>query len=376
MRKAILIFRRSLKVNLKRYLLYSAGVALSVASVLLVGTLSNMAFSSIERELDRVVFNGVEIKMDTFSSANTAELISSVAKQSGSYAMPCSNITAMHDQTVCTVWGVDSRAQSLYSLNVVQGRFFTLRNVNRRERVCVIGKALANSLSSNGSCIGNMLHLNVSGISEPFRIVGIYSSGYIDKFTDVLGESVYIPHTVAEDLLGVNYSASYQVAHNDADNFLRVLNERVGELSYTAVDMTLQRQQLNGVFNTITNVLSLITGVSVVVAAFNMLVITWIHVKSSYKEIGLKKSLGASKYDILLEYIVESIGIAWIGVAIGVGINLLFCLVMNFAGNAVEFGVWRIVGVATAVTVLSALFGLVPSCIAARLQPIDTLRSS
>ena len=56
--------------------------------------------------------------------------------------------------------------------------------------------------------------------------------------------------------------------------------------------------------------------------------------------------------------------------------NLLFCLVLNLTGNVIEYGGVRVVAVAAAVTVLSAVFGLIPSCMAARLQPIDTLRSS
>ncbi len=376
MRKALLIFSRSLRVNFRRYLLYSIGVALSVASVLSVGTLSEMAFSSIDKELDRVIFNGVEVSFSNLSSVNAAELVRSVASESNTLAMPFSSMTTVVDETVYTVSGVDQNARQFYSLKVSKGRFLTLENVESADRVCVIGKTLADKLSPDTSCIGNMLQLTVNGITEPFRIVGIYSSGYMDKLADVLGETIYIPNTVAEQIMGTSYVTSYQVGKDDSDRFLRLLNEKVTEKGYTSVDLTAQRKQLDGVFNTVTTVLSLITGVSIIVAAFNMLVITWIHIKNNYKEIGLKKSLGASRLDILLEYVVEAVGIAWIGTALGVVFNLLFCLVLNLTGNVIEYGGVRVVAVAVAVTVLSAVFGLIPSCMAARLQPIDTLRSS
>ena len=376
MRKALLIFSRSLRVNFRRYLLYSIGVALSVASVLSVGTLSEMAFSSIDKELDRVIFNGVEVSFSNLSAVNAAELVRSVASESNTLAMPFSSMTTVVDETVYTVSGVDQNARQFYSLKVSKGRFLTLENVESADRVCVIGKTLADKLSPDTSCIGNMLQLTVNGITEPFRIVGIYSSGYMDKLADVLGETIYIPNTVAEQIMGTSYVTSYQVGKDDSDRFLRLLNEKVTEKGYTSVDLTAQRKQLDGVFNTVTTVLSLITGVSIIVAAFNMLVITWIHIKNNYKEIGLKKSLGASRLDILLEYVVEAVGIAWIGTALGVVFNLLFCLVLNLTGNVIEYGGVRVVAVAAAVTVLSAVFGLIPSCMAARLQPIDTLRSS
>lgn len=376
MRKALLIFSRSLRVNFRRYLLYSIGVALSVASVLSVGTLSEMAFSSIDKELDRVIFNGVEVSFSNLSAVNAAELVRSVASESNTLAMPFSSMTTVVDETVYTVSGVDQNARQFYSLKVSKGRFLTLENVESADRVCVIGKMLADKLSPDTSCVGNMLQLTVNGITEPFRIVGIYSSGYMDKLADVLGETIYIPNTVAEQIMGTSYVTSYQVGKDDSDRFLRLLNEKVTEKGYTSVDLTAQRKQLDGVFNTVTTVLSLITGVSIIVAAFNMLVITWIHIKNNYKEIGLKKSLGASRLDILLEYVVEAVGIAWIGTALGVVFNLLFCLVLNLTGNVIEYGGVRVVTVAAAVTVLSAVFGLIPSCMAARLQPIDTLRSS
>ena len=376
MRKALLIFSRSLRVNFRRYLLYSIGVALSVASVLSVGTLSEMAFSSIDKELDRVIFNGVEVSFSNLSSVNAAELVRSVASESNTLAMPFSSMTTVVDETVYTVSGVDQNARQFYSLKVSKGRFLTLENVESADRVCVIGKTLADKLSPDTSCVGNMLQLTVNGITEPFRIVGIYSIGYMDKLADVLGETIYIPNTVAEQIMGTGYVSSFQVGKDDSDRFLRLLNEKVTEKGYTSVDLTAQRKQLDGVFNTVTTVLSLITGVSIIVAAFNMLVITWIHIKNNYKEIGLKKSLGASRLDILLEYVVEAVGIAWIGTALGVVFNLLFCLVLNLTGNVIEYGGVRVVAVAAAVTVLSAVFGLIPSCMAARLQPIDTLRSS
>ncbi len=376
MRKALLIFSRSLRVNFRRYLLYSIGVALSVASVLSVGTLSEMAFSSIDKELDRVIFNGVEVSFSNLSAVNAAELVRSVASESNTLAMPYSSMTTVIDETIYTVSGVDQNAREFYSLKVANGNFLTLENVESTDRVCVIGKTLADKLSPDTSCVGNMLQLTVNGITEPFRIVGIYSSGYMDKLADVLGETIYIPNTVAEQIMGTGYVSSFQVGKDDSDRFLRLLNEKVAEKGYTSVDLTAQRQQLDGVFNTVTTVLSLITGVSIIVAAFNMLVITWIHIKNNYKEIGLKKSLGASRLDILLEYVVEAVGIAWIGTALGVVFNLLFCLVLNLTGNVIEYGAVRLVAVAAAVTVLSAVFGFIPSCMAARLQPIDTLRSS
>ncbi len=376
MKKAILIFRRSLRVNLRRYLLYSVGIALSVASVLSVGTLSEMAFSSIDKELDRVIFNGVEVRFSSMTVANAAELVSSVALESKSYVMPCSTMGAQVGEDIYSVSGVDEKAEQFYSLKMSQGEFLTLENISSKDRVCVIGKTLADKLSADASCVGNMLQLTINGIAEPFRVIGIYSSGYMDKLADVLGETIYIPHTVAEQLQGIGYTASFQIGKDDSDRFLRFLDEKVTDKGYTVVDLTTQRKQLDGVFNTVTTVLSLITGVSIVVASFNMLVITWIHVKNSYKEIGLKKSLGASRLDILMEYVVEAVGIAWIGTLLGVAVNLLFCLVLNMTGNVVEYGAGRVAAVAVAVTVLSAVFGLVPSGMAARMQPIDTLRSN
>lgn len=376
MKNALLIFWRSLRRNWRQFLLYSVGVSLSVASVLLVGSLSQLAFSSVDRELDSVIFNGVEICLDSLSPANADDLVHTAARKSHADAMPYASLTAQVGETVCAVSGVDTVAEQMYSLTMKKGAFFTRADIDRRSRVCVIGETMAHELSPHSSCVGNVLMLTVNGVTEPFRIAGVCGSGYIERFSDVLDEKVYIPYTVAQQLQGASFSAVYQVEMESSDGFLRFLDECVGPSGYQLTDLSAQRQQLDRVFDTVTTVLSLLTGVSVVVAVVNMLVITWIHVKNSYKEIGLKKSLGASRWDILLEYVTESVGIACIGSVLGVSVNLVFCLVMNLTGHAVGYGAVRTAWVVLAVTGLSALFGLIPSYMASRLQPIDTIRKN
>ena len=140
-------------------------------------------------------------------------------------------------------------------------------------------------------------------------------------------------------------------------------------------NMAAQMNKLNGILDIVTFVLSVIAGISLVVAGLSIMTVMLVSVNERTREIGIKKSIGASRSTIMKEFLVESLIISLLGslsgAAAGVFISYLGCLVLSvdFVFNLSMF----IFCVAFAVA-LGILFGVYPALQAVKLKPVDALR--
>ena len=145
--------------------------------------------------------------------------------------------------------------------------------------------------------------------------------------------------------------------------------------SFNIRDMTEIQKMLSSTTQTMSLLLGSIAAISLVVGGIGIMNIMLVSVTERTREIGLRKAIGARKGDIMLQFLVESVGLTisggLIGIIAGVGISLLLAF---FAGWAVKSSM---VSIAVA-TVFSALigifFGLWPARKAAELKPLEALR--
>ena len=137
------------------------------------------------------------------------------------------------------------------------------------------------------------------------------------------------------------------------------------------------KEQLNSVLDIVTTVLSIIGGISLVVAGLSIMTVMLVSVHERTREIGIKKSIGASKSAILFEFLAESLFITLIGGLAGaaIGTAAVVCgslmigldVILNFRLILFCIGFTMIVGV---------LFGVYPAVKAAGLKPVDALRQT
>lgn len=369
------VFCQTFRVNFRQYLLYSFGVCLSVTTVLTVGTFTRLAFQNVERELDAVVLDGAQVQLPTVSAEVAADAVADAATLLAQKPMAVSVASATAEDQPVSLWGVDACGDKRLSLSWTEGRFFSRLEQDGAERVCAISKDTAIALFGTASVIGCPIRLTLGRIREPFRIVGVYDRGYMARLVDQPTKTVYIPSTVMAQWQAADYRPSYWVRREEGtDEFLTFLQDRLGKPSVGIEDYSEQREQIVDIFQKVETVLSLISGVSLVVAAFNLLVITRIHVGGRVREIGLKKSLGAGDADVMWEFVMESAATALIGAALGVAIDGVLCAILTWSGSPVGFRVVRAAVVTGIVLALSVVFSAIPSFRASRLPPADTLR--
>ena len=273
-----------------------------------------------------------------------------------------------------------------FTAAVRSGRAFTPAEVDDGAHTCLVSADAADKLKIGAEAIGKSLRLGdrrcvIDGILAPSK-AGILP-------TLAFGD-IYIPYTTYErDYVqgGTIFGARFlvgDVAHlADTESktleFLRDLKR--GRAEYRTFDRKTFATQINGIFNVLTLIVAVIGAVSLVVAGIGILNIMLVSVAERTREIGIRKAIGATRFQILLQFFIEALLLSSIGCGIGLVLGLAL-------GGAVdEFGIVKLSGVVPAIpwlrataiavsfaTIVTLLFGTYPAYRAARLDPIEALR--
>lgn len=298
-------------------------------------------------------------------------------------------ITYRNRNTFTQVQGVTPEFLVVRSFDVAQGRFLTKADLERNNRVAILGPDLARRLFDRQNPIGRQVRIrNVS-----FDVIGITEAkgSFLGTNQD---DAVYIPLTTMANRLAGRTSpygtqvSFISVAARDRDsiraaqfqitNLLR-LRHQIAKGKEDDFGVESQRDALRTV-NTVTNGLTILlaatSAISLVVGGIGIMNIMLVSVTERTQEIGLRKAVGASEHDILIQFMVEAVILAvaggLVGTLVGSGAVILIGMVSPLQTSISP------IAVAVAVSVsggIGLFFGVVPARRAAQLDPIVALRS-
>lgn len=292
-----------------------------------------------------------------------------------------SNYTVKYGDTSTTtsVKGVGENYLELNSLSLSQGRFISYADIANRYNACVIGTYVVQKLFNGNVNLGDTVRIN----GDVYKIVGIQQeqAGSEQGSAD---DCIYIAYSNATRLAGSSDISSYTFVTKDADyvtmadsvldNYL--YNVFKDEDLYTISTSAELLDTINSITTILSSVLGGIAGISLLVAGIGIMNIMLVSVVERTKEIGIRKSLGAKRSDIMMQFVIEAASISMLGGIIGIVIGYV---ATNFIGN--------LVGVSAAPTTNSIIlafsvsaaigigFGYAPASKASKLNPIDALRS-
>ena len=262
------------------------------------------------------------------------------------------------------------------------GRWFTQEEIQTREKVAIVGVTVVKELFGNSNPLGKTIKINRIN----FTIIGIAPAKGFSGPQDE-DDVVIIPVTTAmyrvlgkDYLSGIFVEVTSPTLIDQAKSAISELIRKRHRLkddddTFNIRDMTEIQQMLSSTTQTMSLLLGSIAAISLVVGGIGIMNIMLVSVTERTREIGLRKAIGARKSDIMLQFLVESVGMTisggFIGILAGIGISLILSF---FAGWAVKTSHISVVLATAFSAVIGIFFGLWPARKAAELKPVEALR--
>ncbi|MBQ3463106.1 MAG: ABC transporter permease, partial [Clostridia bacterium] len=282
-----------------------------------------------------------------------------------------------NDSISTAATGVNEQYISLKELNLDYGRELTYIDIEKKQKVCVIGTYIANEVFG-GDALGKTL--KVSGV--PYEVVGILEEKD-DSTSGSNDDIIYIPYTVALQARHNSKISNYVIYAKNQDivdtakHFVEELCEKdIGDSDYYKITaMKTVADQVSGILDKMEYMLIAIAAISLVVAGIGIMNIMLVSVTERTREIGIRKSLGAKQKDILTQFVIEAGMLSCIGGVIGIIVGSLLAI---GAGKLLDMAIMptanSIIVSFTVSAMIGVFFGFMPARKAAALNPIDALR--
>ncbi len=292
------------------------------------------------------------------------------------------------EKATATLIGTTPRLPALLRLQVEEGGFFSFDDLHHARRVCVLGNAIKRKLFLSADPVGAEIKIGdswftvVGVLGATTRATGMAAVGERD-----LNEDVYIPLTTIEhrflwsasepDIDQIVLSVKNEERIREAANLVRnllVLRHNGHEDFQVVVPEALlrQSQRTQQVFNI---VMGAIAGISLLVGGIGIMNIMLATILERTREIGIRRALGATRRDILSQFLFESTLLSFSGGLLGILLGVLMTqgiasyanwkTIIEPASIVLAFGVSVTVGI---------VFGIYPARKAALLDPIESLR--
>lgn len=399
--ESIIIAFEGLRANALRSILTMLGIIIGVGAVIAMVSIGMGVRDKVQSSIAGLGSNLLIVTPGAVSSTGVRQAAGSnnsltnsdaqaISRQIGGVQAIAPSVSKQYQMVynnknwVTSVTGTTPDYTSVRNYAMATGRFLSTYDLDTRARVVVLGKTVADNLFEGVEPVGQTVRIN----KAPFLVVGVLETKGQSTGGPDQDDMAVIPLTTAQErMLGITYLHSINVqaaspevidtVQQDITQLLRTRHKLQGDNNdnFTVRNLAAVMATAEEATGSITLLLGNIAAISLLVGGIGIMNIMLVSVTERTREIGIRKALGATYANILLQFLIEAVVIGVtggvLGILLGVGASYVISLfagwntVVSVGAIALAFGFSVLIGL---------FFGIYPARKAALLDPIDALR--
>ena len=383
---------RSISSNKLRAMLTMLGIIIGVMALVVLVSLVSGATTSVTNKVSSLASDQLTVTIsDDYGYPVRLEDLDTWTREEDSIGQMAPTATASvtakygEDSGSITLYGTTAAYYEIEGLQLTMGRFLNRADVENNTRVCVLNYSAASDLIGYVDCVG--VELSLEGMK--FTVVGVLSESE-NLTTSMRGNSyvAYIPYTsllrlsttVSEAVTGFVVSPGENATVEQTKTTLeKIFNERFmeDEDAYSVSSMNVMEDAMKSITSVLSILLGGIAGISLVVGGIGIMNIMLVTVTERTREIGIRKAIGATRGNILRQFLMEAVVLCMMGCAIGIFLSWTILRIAAVVVSSLSMS-FSLNGTVVLVSVLfcffiGVVFGLYPANKAAKMKPIDAL---
>lgn len=377
---------KSVWSNKLRTALSMLGILIGVATVIALVGMGQGSQKEVEDQVASLGTNSLSVTISgrgttTSLSLEDALALSEITNIEAVSPTVSGSATVKYEKTSTdvTVEGITGHYEIVNDFSVQSGRYIAPIDIRNTQKVALIGVDTAEELFGKKDPVGEVILVNGSR----FTIVGLLEAKG-STLTGSNDEKILIPITTAQKMFDSVGVRSINIKVEDLDRMDATVSAleaslletfRGDDSSYRVFNQEDAVETLNAVNETMNTMLLYVAAITLLVGGIGVMNIMLVSVTERTREIGIRKSLGAKRRDILFQFLVEAVVISGMGGALGIGTGYLGSYIIGIADGTDTSVPFNTVIIAFAFSAfVGVVFGLFPANKASRLKPVDALR--
>ncbi|MBM7616106.1 ABC transporter permease [Alkaliphilus hydrothermalis] len=389
----------SIMANKMRSFLTMLGIIIGISSVITIVSLGQGGQKAITGEFEKIGASTININVEGNNvefrdyitledvkhikeRVDTVQYISPTVQKRGVVISENQNRTAI-------ISGGNTDLSYINNVNILYGRFFNEREYLEGRPVVVIDSNAAFSLFGYEDVVGNSIRIGNNATARKATIIGVVE-GFSMPFRGGNPENMPVFATVPITFLNNLYPDNFiietisimatsqeegETAGNAAVNILEARHNNRGRNLYQAENALAQLEQINTVLGIFTAFIGAVAAISLLVGGIGVMNIMLVSVTERTREIGIRKAVGATTRNILIQFLMESAIISLIGGIIGMILGIAGAQLIGMVADITpSVSIASIIGAIVFSSAVGIFFGIYPAKKAAALNPIDALR--
>lgn len=376
---------KNIKNNKLRSMLTMLGLMIGIASVILLVGIGSGTSSQVTSQVQSL---GADILTLSIQSSDTALEYENIDElidiDNVENAVPYKNVSATvsRGMTVSQKASIIAATAGYFDVTnttISAGRLLSIIDLENNSKICLLGSDIATTLFSLSDPVGQSIKID----GDNYSVVGVLTEAGTSMGNNI-DDMIIIPFTTAKYLGSDTEINSVYIKVQEEDE-IDITTSNIESYIETTLGITTDYfsvssqssmlDTMSNVNNSLSMLLAGIASISLIVGGIGVMNVMLVSVTERTKEIGIRKSLGATRKDILMQFLIEALVLSIMGGMIGVLFGMGIGKFLELYNYTFAPSIQVILLAFSSSAIIGLVFGIFPAYKAAKLNPIDALRT-